>query len=84
MDEIERVNAELMLVSRRIRYVLDLQRRARVKRQIRQARQRVRWTPKVQINAPVSTSTAERTLATPTPAPQKPAVAVIKKTRRGR
>ena len=46
VDEIERINAELMLVGRRIRHVLDLQRRARVKRQIRQARQRARWTPR--------------------------------------
>ena len=84
VDEIERINSELTLVGRRIRHVLDLQRRARVKRQIRQARQRARWIPRVQINAPVSTSSAERTPATSTLAPQKPAVAVIKKLRRGR
>ena len=66
VDEIERINAELMMVGRRIRHVLDLQRRARVKRQIRQARQRARWTPRVQVDALVSTSSAERTPATST------------------
>ena len=84
VDEIERINAELMMVGRRIRHVLDLQRRARVKRQIRQARQRARWTPRVQVDAAVSTSSAEHTPATPTPAPQKSAIAVVKKLRRGR
>ena len=84
VDEIERINAELMMVGRRIRHVLDLQRRARVKRQIRQTRRRARWTPRVQINAPVSTGAAERTPATPALAPQKRAIAVVKKLRRGR
>ena len=84
VDEIERINAELTLVGRRIRYVLDLQRRARVKRQIRQARQRARWIPKVQVDALVSTSSAERTPATSIPAPQKSAVAIVKKLGRRR
>ena len=84
VDEIERINAELMLVGRRIRHVLDLQRRARVKRQIRQARQRARWIPRSPTSSPVSTSTAERTQTTQIPASQKSTAPVIKKSGRGR